>query len=475
MKPSFLVPRPLPFLKMALAVFGVAFSLNTGICRADNVSDNASDNDTDQPGEQILTRGPVHEAFAGVIAFKPVAGVVVPKAPPEMIQEVPPDQKPEGDNVTWIPGYWAWDDERNDFLWVSGIWRALPPGRQWVTGYWAQSHSGYQWISGYWADANDSQTTYLPPPPASLEDGPDVAAPADDYVWIPGSWVWVEGQYDWQPGYWVEGQDDWDWNPDYYVWTPRGYVFVGGYWDYSIERRGVLFAPVYFDPGVCAQPGFSYSPTVAIDLSVLPNHLFLRPGYSHYYFGDYYDASYSDEGFYADFSFESGGYGYDPIFVHQHWQHRNDAAWMNHIQTKYQARRDHKIVRPPRTWVAQRGAAKNVTLGAASENPPVATSFTALSKTGNPRPFQPLAGDQKQQFVQRSQEVKQSRDMRRTLETNSASPGAQAVSAQETARPFTVARPPSPIMSRPANLPQREQAPPRPPRNRDPGPGPGRR
>lgn len=33
---------------------------------------------------------------------------------------LPPDQKPEGDDVAWIPGYWAWDDERNDFLWVSG-------------------------------------------------------------------------------------------------------------------------------------------------------------------------------------------------------------------------------------------------------------------------------------------------------------------------------------------------------------------
>lgn len=57
----------------------------------------------------------------------------------EAIEEVPPEQKPTGDNVDWIPGYWAWDDERTDFLWVSGIWRSLPPGRQWVSGYWAKS------------------------------------------------------------------------------------------------------------------------------------------------------------------------------------------------------------------------------------------------------------------------------------------------------------------------------------------------
>ena len=89
-----------------------------------------------QNGVEVLTRGPVHEAFAETITFDPEPGIVVPKAPPDPIEEMAPDQRPEGANVTWIPGYWGWDDERNDFLWVSGIWRALPPGRQWVPGYW---------------------------------------------------------------------------------------------------------------------------------------------------------------------------------------------------------------------------------------------------------------------------------------------------------------------------------------------------
>ncbi len=245
-------------LMTAFAAFGIGFFLNASLCRADSPDDDA--------GTQVLTRGPVHEAFAAVISFKPQAGIVVPKAPPEIIEEVPPDQKPDGDNVTWIPGYWAWDDERNDFLWVSGVWRALPPGRQWVAGYWAKASGGYQWISGYWADADETQATYLPQPPATLENGPDVDAPADDDVWIPGCWIWVHGRYAWKPGYWIEGQADWDWSPDYYVWTPRGYVFVDGYWDYSIERRGVLFAPVYFESGIYAHPGYRYSPAIAIDL-----------------------------------------------------------------------------------------------------------------------------------------------------------------------------------------------------------------
>ena len=89
-----------------------------------------------EDGMQVLTRGPVHEAFAETVTFDPEAGLVVPNRPPAAIEELPPEQRLEGANVAWIPGYWAWDDERSDFLWVSGIWRNLPPNRQWVPGYW---------------------------------------------------------------------------------------------------------------------------------------------------------------------------------------------------------------------------------------------------------------------------------------------------------------------------------------------------
>jgi len=103
---------------------------------------------------EVQARGPIHEAFAqpGESTVKP--GIVAPKTPPEALQEVPPDQKPEGDNVVWIPGYWTWDEDRNDFTWVSGFWRVAPAGRKWAPGYWNKAESGYQWVSGFWADAN---------------------------------------------------------------------------------------------------------------------------------------------------------------------------------------------------------------------------------------------------------------------------------------------------------------------------------
>ncbi len=56
-----------------------------------------------------MTQGPVHEAFAAPVVHDPKAGPVIAKAPPDPIQESPPDQKPSGQNIQWIPGYWAWD------------------------------------------------------------------------------------------------------------------------------------------------------------------------------------------------------------------------------------------------------------------------------------------------------------------------------------------------------------------------------
>ena len=303
-----------------------------------------------EEGVQVLTRGPVHEAFAETVTFDPEPGLLVPKGPPAAIEELPPEQRLAGANVAWIPGYWAWDDERSDFLWVSGIWRNLPPGRQWVPGYWAQSGANFQWTSGYWADAKVSEIEYLPEPPATVEAGPNKAASSADQTWLPGSWVWQQNRYAWRPGFWASVQPDWVWIPAHYVHAPRGYVFVEGYWDYSVGRRGVLFAPVHFAANTYTRPGFSYSPATVIDLGAFVDNLFLRPRYQHYYFGDYYAANYQTAGYYPSYSVNAGRYGYDPIFAHERWQHRQDGQWEQQMAATYLNRRDHAEARPPRIW-----------------------------------------------------------------------------------------------------------------------------
>src|SRR5262249_15410958 len=50
-------------------------------------------------GIEALDNGPVHEAFAQPTLKNPEPGPIIHKQPPKAIEELPPDQKPEGDNI----------------------------------------------------------------------------------------------------------------------------------------------------------------------------------------------------------------------------------------------------------------------------------------------------------------------------------------------------------------------------------------
>ena len=108
------------------------------------------------PNLQVLTQGSVHEAFGQPVLFNPGPNPVIPNQPPAAVEELPPDTKPAGNNVEWIPGYWSFEAAQQKFVWTSGIWRVIPPGLAWVPGYWTQSGTGYQWVSGYWRRSETS-------------------------------------------------------------------------------------------------------------------------------------------------------------------------------------------------------------------------------------------------------------------------------------------------------------------------------
>jgi hypothetical protein len=303
------------------------------------------------PGAEVLTTGPMHEAFAQPVVFDPKPGPVIPKAPPAPVPEMPPEQKPQGDNVQWIPGYWGWDPGRTDFVWVSGFWRAVPPGRQWNPGYWTQVEGGYQWVPGAWISTDQAQLQYLPSPPASLEVGPSAPPPTDDVAWVPGTWMWQDGQYAWRPGFWAPVQPNWMWMPAHYVWTPNGYLFSNGYWDYPLSQRGQLFAPVYFGQPVYTQPGFQYTPTVGLLAGGLLTSLFVSPMYHQYYFGNYYGANYFQSGIYPWYAFHQSRYGYDPVYSYYNViNSRTDPQWSQRLYRDYRYRLDNPEARPARTY-----------------------------------------------------------------------------------------------------------------------------
>jgi len=311
----------------------------------------AIESEKPEAGVTVLSRGPIHEAFAQPTTAPPDPAPEVPKAPPDPIPEEPPDQKPEGANVQWIPGYWSWDGDKKDWLWVSGFWRNTPPGRQWVPGHWVKADDGWRWVAGFWASAARREINYQDAPPASLENGPASAAPDDESIYIPGVWVYRDGRFLWRPGYWLTCRPGWTWSAAHYVWTPRGYVYVDGYWDYPLEDRGCLFAPVVFNEPLWTTPGWCYRPRFVLNVGSLWDCLFVRAGWNSYCFGDYYGPAWAKLGFSPWFTF--GTHCHDPLYGYYGWANRNNSHWATDLRATHDGRVNGDLSRPPTTFAAQ--------------------------------------------------------------------------------------------------------------------------
>jgi hypothetical protein len=288
---------------------------------------------------ELLARGPVHEAFAEPASVRPEPGPIVPSRPREPLEEEPAAEKPEGDKVQWLPGYWAWDEERTDFLWVSGIWRNVPPGRVWVPGRWTPVADGSQWSPGYWAAESQQDTEYLEAPPAPEAAGStaDTAGPGPDYAYAPGYHVWSAGRSVWRPGFWYRCRSGWVYVPPHYVATPAGYVFVGGYWDYPLTKRGLLFAPVAIDFRIWTRAARPYRPSFIVPVERLLGALFVRPGSNRYFFGNYFRPRFRRAGYVAWYDRRTGGRHHDPLFSYYRWTSR-DTSWEADLRALYAGR-----------------------------------------------------------------------------------------------------------------------------------------
>jgi hypothetical protein len=374
------------------------------------------------PPEEIvvLTRGPLHEAFAQPVILDEGEAFMIANRPPAPLDEMVPDEKPEGNHIVWIPGYWSWDTDRNDFIWVSGCWRAVPPNRSWVPGYWAQVRGGYQWIAGFWTTADAEEIEYLPTPPATLEEGPPPGEGSPSGIWIPGCWVRHDGRYAWRPGFWEPARPHWVWQPAYYVATPRGWVYVEGYWDYSLDRRGVAFLPIYAPSRLYGRSDFRYSPDMVLDLNTLMLNLFISPRRHHYYYGDYYGAEYSREGYRPWYEVRDHHDWYDPIYVHQRWEHRDDHQWGEHQREGYDRRRDNKDLRPARTYEAMRTQSAHLPEKDRREVQLARPMREVVSEKTTPFKYEKLDTKRRDEAVSREKEVHAYKDKRAQWESTSA-------------------------------------------------------
>jgi hypothetical protein len=320
-------------------------------------------------GVEVLARGPVHEGYADTFAESAPTPLVT-KMPPDAIDELPPDHKPDGNNVQWIPGYWHFDEDRNDFMWISGFWRSVPPSRVWVPGSWRGVQGGWQWVPGFWQEAPAQQQAqvqpaaqqdvqYLPEPPRTIEVGPTAPATTTTSFYVPGSWVWRGDRYAWRPGFWMEYRSGWVWVPAHFRWSPIGYIYVEGYWDYPLATRGVLYAPIGYTAAVYTVPGYVYTPTYVVSDQCMMGAMFVRRGWGCYYFGDYYGPQYVGGGYTAWCGTVGAGggfvvgfgvgprWGYDPLWSYYSVAYRESPGWTVGMGNLYVGRFNGTVAPPP--------------------------------------------------------------------------------------------------------------------------------
>jgi len=336
--------------------------------------DGAQPADQPEPGVKVAEKGPIHEAFAQPGAETRGKGMTAPKKPPAPVPELPPETKPDGENVKWVPGYWQWDKEKEDFIWISGFWRNVPPGRTWQAGEWIEKNGTWMYTPGFWRPTNmNNWRIDLPEPPTSVESGPSTPSDDPNAIWIPGQWEYRNDQYVWRSGYWAHSNDDQVWQPGQYLATGSGYSYCPGDWDYPLEDRGLLYAPVYFTQPLWQTPGWYYRPRFALGLGFgyggwgsggLFGSLFYGPGYNNYYYGNYYNPWYTGGswlgygspfwspvfsfgfgfgsafggwGGYYPWWYSRGGY-HNPLWNHYCWLNRTNPHWANTVRSTSFAR-----------------------------------------------------------------------------------------------------------------------------------------
>lgn len=244
-------------------------------------------------GQGILPveEGPIHEAFVSRDTENFELDTI-PMPPPAPINERIPPQADR--QAVWIPGYWSWDEKRNDFIWMSGVWRRPPPGHNWIAGSWRQFGEGWAWVPGFWSPQALNTLSYIDVPPPELLDENISQPNGGDFFWSPGYWEYSErGRgYAWVSGHWERLDSNWILVPAHYTWYNGSYVFVPAYWDWRLEDRGTVFSPVYIPPPL--RTTIVYEPVIVVDNPIIVRRLFVN-------YSDYFGLFIHHQRFHAEF------------------------------------------------------------------------------------------------------------------------------------------------------------------------------
>lgn len=243
---------------------------------------------------QTYENGPIHEAFVTPSSGRLLLDSIAEQPPEDIAERIPRQNDMQSE---WVSGYWHWDFDLHDFVWVSGVWRRPPPGHQWIIGFWKSFEEEWVWIPGYWSKTAPENADYIgvaPPDPIDENMGPP---PSGNYFWNPGHWFFLydKNDYQWVPGHWEELDPNWVFIPSHYTWRPGGYVYISAYWDWTLEERGTAYSAVIIDPDYRYQ--IVFEPILVLKPEMIIRRLFVHyPDYltvvhhNYHYHQDYWNS-----------------------------------------------------------------------------------------------------------------------------------------------------------------------------------------
>jgi len=226
--------------------------------------------------------GNVHEAYVSASTGSGTVFRSVSKAPPKPINEQSPLKCTA--EAIWIPGYWAWNEELKDYIWISGVWRIPPPNHIWNPGLWKQIGNEWVWLRGFWSSEPLERIQYIQDHPMSPREEAIPIAPTNDYFWMSGYWEYdfSAKQFNWLTGKWVRLDPEWIYTPPSYLWRPEGYIFISAYWDQPLELRGCPYSPVRIDPDV--RSSIVYTPSLIVQPEAIIHYCFTYyPDYAFFF------------------------------------------------------------------------------------------------------------------------------------------------------------------------------------------------
>ena len=190
----------------------------------------------------------------------------------------------------------------------------------------------------------------------------------------------------------------------------------------SVSSAAAACCPVYFSQPVYLRPNYVYRPWCALNTPNLFVHLWVRPNYGHFYFGNYYGSNWATGESLPACQYRPYRNCYDPVLTQLQCHYRQSGVnyinrldgWHNHYASNVSSR-------PPRTWNEQVRIVNNVNINKTKitnvkQNLLAVNLQDASKRNDMTMKFARLDGNMQKQAINLSKETRDVRQHRITVE-----------------------------------------------------------